>query len=156
MTQAQIGTRLANGEDISGIAAMVEQYWAFEGIAGVDQAVVARQLGRVIGDHKLGSVIVASDAEQLVGYLITVYVFSLEHFGLTAEIDEFYVEPQYRSRGVGSSLLTAAETAASDAGCTNLSLQLSNDNHRARGIYLRHGFSPRAGYVLLDKDLGAR
>jgi GNAT superfamily N-acetyltransferase len=153
MTDVQNKIRNANGGDISGIAAMVQRYWAFEGISGFDHTNVARQLERVASGRDLGSVIVASDGEKLIGYLIAVYVFSLEHLGLTAEIDEFYVEPEYRSRGIGSSLLNAAEHAAGDAGCTNLSLQLSDDNHRAREMYLRHVFSPRSGYSLLEKEL---
>jgi GNAT superfamily N-acetyltransferase len=153
MTDAQIEIRIANVTDIKFIAAMVERYWGFEGIAGFDHAEVARQLSRVVTDHRLGRVIIGGDGEKLIGYLVTVYMFSLEHLGLTAEIDEFYVEPEYRSRGVGSSLLSAAERAASDAGCTNLSLQLSDGNQGAREMDLRHGFSPRSGYALLEKDL---
>jgi len=37
-------------------------------------------------------------------------LFSLEHLGLTAEIDEFMVLDQHRGRGVGSALLRIAES----------------------------------------------
>ena len=153
MTDAAIEIRVAERADVENVAAMVERYWAFEQISGFDSWVIAQQLDRVIGDRRLGIVMLASDAENLIGYLLAVYVFSLEHHGLTAEIDEFYVEPACRSRGVGSSLLKAAERAAVDVGCTNLSLQLADGNHRAREIYLRHGFTPRRGYALLEKQL---
>lgn len=39
---------------------------------------------------------IAMDADKPIGYLLAVYVFSLEHLGLTAEIDEFYVVPEQR------------------------------------------------------------
>lgn len=154
MTDLEIQIRNARAADVTHIAAMVERYWAFEGISGFGAAVLSQQLDRVISDGRFGSVIVASDGEQLIGYLITVYVFSLEHLGLTGEIDEFYVEPEYRSRSVGSSLLAEAERVATDAGCTNFSLQLAENNQRAREMYLRHGFLPRRDYVLLEKNLG--
>ena len=41
---------------------------------------------------------------QAVGYLLAVYVFSLEHLGLTAEIDEFFVLPSARGKGLGDEL----------------------------------------------------
>lgn len=133
---------------------MVERYWQTEDISGFDHQAVALQLERIVDDSRLGRVMLANDGDGPIGYLVAVYVFSLEHLGLTAEIDEFYVEQQYRSRGVGSSLLLAAERTACENGCTNISLQLSERNSRAREIYLRHGFNPRRGYGLLEKHLG--
>jgi GNAT superfamily N-acetyltransferase len=47
---------------------------------------------------------IAMAADRPVGYLLAVYVFSLEHLGLTAEIDEFYVLPEQRGGGVGAAL----------------------------------------------------
>lgn len=45
-----------------------------------------------------------------VGYLLCVHDFSLEHLGLTAEIDEFFVAPSRRGNGLGGKLLPAAES----------------------------------------------
>ena len=154
MIDSEVEVRKGRISDNNQIIAMVERYWAFEGIAGFDRAAVGRQLERVLDDERLGNIIVASNGGTLIGYLITVYVFSLEHLGLTAEIDEFYVKPECRSRGAGSLMLAAAERFASDAGCTNLSLQLGKANQAARRLYQQHGFSPRPGYDLLEKDLG--
>ena len=151
-----IRIRPASCADTLRIAAMVERYWAFEGISGYDQQTVTGVLQAVIGDHRIGNVFVAGDGESLFGYLITVYVFSLEHLGITAEIDEFYVELQWRSRGVGSLLLAEAERSAANAGCTNLSLQLSERNEGAREFYLRHSFLPRPGYALFEKQPGGK
>jgi ribosomal protein S18 acetylase RimI-like enzyme len=82
-----------------------------------------------------------------------VYVFSLEHLGMTAEIDEFYVRPPTRRAGVGGELLRWAQEAFLTAGCTNVSLQLGDGNAEAREFYRKHGFRPRAEFGLLEKDL---
>jgi len=154
MTDARIGIRVASFADAPRVANMVEQYWSLEDMSGFDLQTITRQLEHVIGSPGIGSVIVAADDERLFGYLITVYVFSLEHLGITAEIDELFVEPGNRSRGVGSALLAVAEQAARSAGCTNLSLQIADRNRRAREFYLRQGFAPRRGYALLEKNIG--
>ena len=90
---------------------------------------------------------------QPVGYLLAVYVFSLEHLGLTAEIDEFFVLPSARGRGIGDALLQLAEAEFVRRGCTNVALQLGRGNDGARAFYRRHGYADRAGFELLDKML---
>jgi GNAT superfamily N-acetyltransferase len=87
------------------------------------------------------------------GYLLAVYVFSLEHLGVTAEIDEFFVLPSCRGHGAGSQLLQAAEAEFARMKCTNVSLQLGRGNDTARTFYRRQGYSERAGFELLDKML---
>ena len=93
-----------------------------------------------------------SDGE-LSGYLLVVFMFSLEHGGLMAEIDEVFVSPEMRSAGVGALLVAAAERDLARRGLVRLQLQLGVDNDRARLFYERHGFRSRAGYELLDKPL---
>lgn len=132
---------------------LVERYWDFERIPGYDPARLTPQLESFCSQAHLGRAWIALVAGQPAGYLIGVYVFSLEHAGLTAEIDEFFVLPQHRAQGVGSALLTTAEAAFVAAGCTNVSLQLSHDNDSARMFYRRNGYRERAGYELLDKML---
>ena len=102
-----------------------------------------------------GQVWVAERAGTLCGYLVLVYVVSLEHQGLMAEIDEFFVLPEARGAGLGSELLAAAEGALARAGCVRLQLQLAVANDAARAFYARRGYQARTGYGLLDKPLAA-
>ena len=55
------------------------------------------------------------------------------------EIDEFFVLPAARSRGVGSALLAAAEAALARRGCVRLQLQLGAAQRAARVFYPRRG-----------------
>jgi len=77
----------------------------------------------------------ATAGGEAAGYLLAVFVFSLEHEGLTAEIDEFFVAPAYRGHGIGRELLGAGEAAFRQAGCTNVALQIGRDNAEARSFY---------------------
>jgi ribosomal protein S18 acetylase RimI-like enzyme len=107
-------------------------------------------------DEALASGWIAFTRGQAVGYLLAVYVFSLEHLGLTAEIDEFFVLPSARGRKIGGELLRLAEAEFVRRGCTNVSLQLGRGNERARVFYRAHGYGERAGFELLDKRLPDR
>ena len=134
---------------------LVAQYWEFEGIPDFEPDAVRAQLERLLSSPSLGAVWVAIEAHRSVGYLSLVYVFSLEHRGITAEIDEFFVVPEHRGSGLGSQLLAEAEAESVRHGCTNISLQIGCSNRRANEFYRRHGYSERSAFQLLEKDLGA-
>ncbi len=145
--------RRAMPAEVPVLLGLVEQYWSFEKLPGFDRTQVATQLKRLLSQERLGCGWLAEVGGEPAGYLIAVYVFSLEHLGRTAEIDEMFVLPRFRSRGLASKLLLEAEQRFVDAGCTNVSLQLSRANNAARAFYRRHGYAERAGFELLDKTL---
>jgi GNAT superfamily N-acetyltransferase len=143
----------ASTDDLDVLLPMVEQYWRFENIEGFDAVRMRALLTRVLDDPSLGRAWLARVYDEPAGYLLAVYVFSLEHQGLTAEIDEFFIVPQHRGVGLGSHLLSAAEAQFRIEGCTNVSLQLGRSNESARKFYRQHGFEDRAGYELVSKML---
>jgi ribosomal protein S18 acetylase RimI-like enzyme len=57
-------------------------------------------------------------------------------------IQNLYVEPGWRDRGVGSALLEAAETALEDAGAEAIVVEAMAPNERARRLYERRGYEP--------------
>jgi GNAT superfamily N-acetyltransferase len=142
--------------DIPAVLPLVGQYWIYEDITHFDAPRVARQLARLCDEPALGGGWLALSRGEIVGYLLAVYVFSLEHLGLTAEIDEFFVLPSARGKGLGALLLKAAEDEFTRRGCTNVALQLGRGNDRARVFYRAHGYRERSGYELLDKMLPDR
>jgi GNAT superfamily N-acetyltransferase len=152
----KVNIRPAASGDIPALLALVRRYWHFEGIEGFAALRVELVLQRLLGDPRLGAVWVAESDGQLQGYLIAVLVLSVEHQGLMAEIDEFFVMPEARSHGVGGRLLAAAETALTARGCVRLQLQLGVANTEGRAFYEHRGYAPRTGYELLDKPLAAR
>jgi ribosomal protein S18 acetylase RimI-like enzyme len=57
--------------------------------------------------------------------------------------------PEYRGRGLGTKLLEAANTLASEAGCEILGLEVFDQNEAALGLYERHGFQAVARLTLV-------
>lgn len=129
---------------------------AKEQLSDVSRGQVSASMMYACADLRLASAWIAFARGAPVGYLLAVYVFSLEHLGLTAEIDEFFVLPSARSRGLGDALLTLAEAEFVRRGCTNVALQLGGGNDRARVFYRAHGYRERAGFELLAKRLPDR
>jgi GNAT superfamily N-acetyltransferase len=116
--------RRATIHDIPALLAMIEAYWKFERIANFDAARLGLLLKRLMSEPAIGAAWIALNGDIPLGYLLAVYVFSLENGGLTAEIDEFFVMPRGRRHGAGGDLLGAAEAEFHLRGCTSAALQL--------------------------------
>ena len=148
-----VAVRQAAAGDVQALIPLVENYWKFEGISGFDSNRIAAHIGRLLSEPRLGAGWIATSNGSVVGYLLAVYVFSLEHLGITAEIDEFFVLSAHRGRGIGAELLKAAECEFRRVGCTNVSLQLSLRNNSARDFYRRYGYAERSAYEIMDRML---
>ena len=145
--------RPATIEDIAGIASLVQRYWEYESVEGFDRPRIETLLGALLAEPDRGACWVAETERRLCGYLLAAFMFSLEHGGSMAEIDELFVSWDKRSLGVGALLLARAEGELAQRGLVRLQLQVGVANERARNFYARHGFRRRAGYELLDKPL---
>jgi RimJ/RimL family protein N-acetyltransferase len=68
------------------------------------------------------------------------YTWTFEHGGRVAWLDELYVVPERRSRGIGRAMVARALAAAREAGCRAVDLEVDADHERAEHLYARHGF----------------
>jgi GNAT superfamily N-acetyltransferase len=145
--------RLARNSDIDGITSLVARYWDFESIPGFERSRTVTLLAEFLAQSQRGHCWVAEIDGDLVGYLLVVFVFSLEHGGLMVEIDEFFVVPEKRSLKVGAALLSEASHVMTRDGIAQLQLQLALSNIRGKLFYEAHGFRPLSGYRLWQKSL---
>jgi GNAT superfamily N-acetyltransferase len=145
--------RTADPSDAALISELVAQYWAFEGIDGYSAKDVEALLAGALAtpDRVLGWI--AECNGVAIGYLLAVLMFSLEHRGVMAEVDELFVVPHARAAGVGAALVFEAERALSARGVVRMQLQLGVENARAHAFYARNGYAHRSGYDLWDKSL---
>jgi ribosomal protein S18 acetylase RimI-like enzyme len=95
-----------------------------------------------IGRHAVsGGVVVAASADRIVGFV----TFSMERrlYATTIErgvIHNLFVVPDRRGDGIGSRLLTAAESGLAAEGAEAVSLETLAANDAARRFYGRHGY----------------
>jgi GNAT superfamily N-acetyltransferase len=98
-------------------------------------------LERVVADEQRGFVHVARAEGGLVGVAYVAAILSMEHAGPAAWLEELYVTPAWRQRGVGSALLAAVMERARTAGMVAVDLEIDADHNRALSLYERLGFS---------------
>lgn len=94
----------------------------------------------VLSDARHGFIFVASDGDEAVGVSYAASHFSAEHGGIVGWLEELYVRPDWRGRGVGSALLEATIARAQELHWRGLELEVVVGHERAAALYLRHGF----------------
>lgn len=75
-----------------------------------------------------------------VGIAVCFHGFSTFAAKPLINIHDFVVLPETRGRGIGKRLLAVVEQTARDHGCCKVTLEVQENNHRARQIYAAAGF----------------
>ena len=88
-----------------------------------------------------GALVLANEAGADIGVAALSFTWTLERGGKVAWLDELYVVPGQRGRGVGRRLLRRALREARAQGCRALELEVVLGHGRAASLYLREGFS---------------
>ena len=87
-----------------------------------------------------GFVLLARDGDEPIGVAYVSFVWTLEHGGKSAWLEEIFVLPDRRSLGTGGKLLAAVLDRARAEGCAALDLEVEADHARASHLYERAGF----------------
>ena len=131
----------ASERDANGILAVLDSYASAPVGGGQPLAPDVRErLIPMLREHPTSLVLLAFVDDEPVG--IAVCFFGLSSFRARPllNIHDLAVLPQYHGQGVGRALLKAVEDRARRKGCCKLTLEVLDDNTRARDLYRRFGF----------------
>lgn len=134
-----LALRPAGNDELPALMEMLRRFYAEDRIP-LDAPRVRRGLDQLLADASLGVVLFAEAQGVRVGYLVLGWCFSIEQRGRHVLLDELYLEPAARGRGLGSAMLAAACDWARDHGASVVRLEVNRHNPRAKALYLRHGF----------------
>jgi GNAT superfamily N-acetyltransferase len=108
-------------------------------------------LGELLGNPGLGMAVIirrgGRDGEG-VGYFVLTFMHSLERGGRMALLDELFLVPEVRGKGIGKIAMMEAVRLAREAGCLAVGLEVDEDNMRARRLYESAGFTGAGRYFL--------
>lgn len=102
---------------------------------------VRERVVAMLRDHPTSLVLLAFVAGEPVGVATCFFGLSTFYAQPLLNIHDLAVLPAYRGRGIGRALLGAAEERARRAGCCRLTLEVLENNERARGLYRSFGFA---------------
>ena len=103
--------------------------------------VLAGRYEKLLGDGEMTVLLVGDGPDGFAQLRFRPWVYD----GLHSYLEELYVVPARRGRGLGRALLEAAIEAAREAGATHMELGTSEDDRAARQLYESAGFTNREG-----------
>jgi GNAT superfamily N-acetyltransferase len=131
--------RTATPHDVPALVPLLLAQLRDHGITARAEA-LATQVSGMIAHPDQGFVLVAQSSAGVVGAAYVSFARPLEHAGEVAWLEELYVAPDERGRGVGQALLAEACARAEARGCVSVDLEIAADHARAANLYARNGF----------------
>ncbi len=150
----KIEHQFASESSIPELLGMMGEFYSIDGYP-FDLEKTRANLRTFLNTAHMGRIWILWLDGKAVGYAILTFLFSFEHGGKMAFLDEFYVREPYRKLGIGLSTLRFLENEAYHLGIKRVQLELEKHNDVAKALYLRQGFADSGRYLFSKKIMGA-
>lgn len=142
-----VSLRVAGASEEAPLLELMREFYHVEHLP-YDEGVARRALGELWRNPALGRVYLVRAGEDLAGYVVLTFGFSLEFRGRDALVDELYVREAHRGRGVGTRCLEWVEGVCRAEGIHALHLEVDHVNLRAKRLYHRAGYRDHHRHLL--------
>jgi GNAT superfamily N-acetyltransferase len=129
----------------------------FYGEAGytLDRERATAAFGAALDNERLGYVWIIQGEQHDVGHLVVTLKFAMEYGGLVGCLDDLYVQPEWRNKGLSTAALTEVRHFCEQAGIRALTVEVGHQNHPAQKVYRRLGFTEPPDRQLLALALAS-
>ena len=144
--------KIVSIEDLEILLPLVRAFHEFEDIPIADDRRKS-SLTMLLVNKELGGIWLIYCDRQPVGYIALSVGYSIEFGGKDAFINEFYIRPEFRGKGLGTQTLEFMKIAAKDLDIRATHLEVARTNTNAHRLYARANFKTREKYVLMSVNL---
>lgn len=143
---------LAKPEHLDRLLTLIAAYHAE---AGIELSGEARSAGvaPLLDGIPHGAAYLIGPPRAPIGYVVITFGWSVEYGGLDAIIDELFIRPGVRRRGIASEALVALPRALAGGGLRAIHLEVDKTNENALKLYSRAGFQQRDAFTIMSKRL---
>ena len=142
----ELSLQLATSVEHELVITMMQEYYALDGLdynKAVSQAVLT-----LLNHPEWGQVNLLQQDQVTIGYAVLTYGFSLEFKGRSALLDEIYLRPDYRGKGLGTQVIESLASYCQQNGFNSLRLEVEHENTVAHNLYLRQDFMDHERYLM--------
>lgn len=119
----------------------------------LDDAHRSAAVSPLLEGSPLGAVWLFGLAKAPTGYVIITFGWSVELGGMEAFVDELYIRPNVRKRGLASEALSTIAGSLHDVGVKALHLEVDRADDATQRLYTRARFKLRDRYSLMTRVL---
>ncbi len=114
-------------------------------------AVLRQDIADCVGDNPFVEGFLFEDGSVIAGYSMAAKGYSTEYGGVCVWVEDIYVIPEYRGRGIGTQLFQFLEDRYRDK-AVRIRLEVEKHNLQAIECYKKIGFE-EVPYTEMSKDL---
>lgn len=100
-----------------------------------------------------GAVYLAGPERAPIGHVIIGFGWSVAGGGLSGVIDDIYLRPAVRGRGIGTELLQNLPKSLARAGLATIRIEMESDDARTRRLCEKAGLRPCAGQLRMMRRM---
>ncbi len=152
MTEQKAVLRQASSREIPILLRFIKSYYKLESIVFFEDK-VHKALIELINSNNIGRVWLIYLNNKAIGYIVLCFSYSLVSFGQDGTIDEFYIDDEYRKKGIGTQILNIVMKNSKKLGLNCLYLEISKNNIAAQTLYEKLNFKVKDNYFLMKLDL---
>ncbi len=158
----EVRVRAASEEDLPLILTFIKELAEYERLSHEVVATEESLREHLFGERPVAEVIVAEGGTDPAGFALFFHSFSTFLGRPGIYLEDLYVRPEFRGRGMGRVLLVHLARLARERGCGRLEWSVLDWNEPAIGFYRGIGASPVGGWTVYRvtgealEDLAAR
>jgi GNAT superfamily N-acetyltransferase len=139
--------------DVPRLVALMAEFYGESGYPLPAEA-AARTFRHLLADERLGRAWLLEDSGEAAGFVVLTFCFSMEYGGMQGFVDDLFVRPASRGRGLVAAGLAEVRRTCEALGVRALRVETGPENDPARRLYARSGFTD-SGRLLLTLPLAA-
>jgi GNAT superfamily N-acetyltransferase len=140
-------TLKASSVDIPALVGLMREFYAEAGRA-LDDDWAAASFSALLGDPSRGAAWIVKVDSVPAGHAVLTFRHSMEFGGLDAFVDDLFVRPGHRRRGLGRALLAELFGECARRGVLAVHVETGADNAAARSLYASFGMRDRRRLLL--------
>jgi GNAT superfamily N-acetyltransferase len=142
-----VSFRFAKVRDIEALLPLMRDFYVFERLR-FEETRQRQLVSQLVQSPDLGRLILFEHTGELLGYMVLGFGFSLEFHGRDCLLDEFYVVPEHRSKGIGRAAVEFAIATCREMGIRAVHLEADYVNVRGHEFYKRLGFKDHERHLM--------
>lgn len=147
-SSASNGIRPARVEDVPLILSFVRKLAEYEKLVYQVTATEEALRAHLFGREKRAEAVIAFSGDVPAGFAVFFHNFSTYAGRPGIYLEDLFVDPEHRGKGLGKALLTYLRTLAQERGCAWVQWAVLDWNQPAIDFYKRLGAEPLADWTL--------
>ena len=132
--------RPARPEDVKAVIGLMREFAEYEKLLDAFEITTEKLMDATFGDLPVVEILVAMrSAGDPIGYALFFPYFASFRGQRGIHLEDIYISPEYRGRGIGERLLRAVAAMAAERGCERIDFQVLEWNEPAIAFYQKLG-----------------